>query len=145
MAASNSWLHEEIGIVATVDPVDANNTDGSSDTIDMSKWSEVMFIIALGVLNDSATDTVTIYEAPGSAMSGETAITGKAQDIVGTDDAKQFIISVKAEELTPGNRYIRSKQNNSAHSQLMAIVALGRAMYKPATGHDLSTVQTVVA
>lgn len=137
------WLHEEIGIVATVDPVDANNTDTDSDEIDMSKWSEVMIIIALGVLNDSATNTVTVKD---SATSGGsfTAISGKSQAIVGTDDAKQFIISVKAEEMNSGARYLKVTQNNSAHSQLMAIIVLGRARYKPATDDDLSSVQTVV-
>src|SRR4051794_28366636 len=110
----SSWLHERVGIVATVDPVDANNADADSDVIDMSLWSEVMFIIALGVLNDSATNTVTVKE---SATSGGSysAISGKSQAIVGTDDAKQFIISVKAEELGSGKRYIKSTMDNSAH------------------------------
>lgn len=144
MSASNSWIHEEIGVVATVDPIDANNADSNSDPIDMSKFSEVMFVIALGVLADTATCTVTIQESDASAGT-YTAIAGKSQAIVGTDDAKQFIISVKAEELTPGKRYIRSNMDNNIASQLMAIVALGRALYKPATGHDLSSVQTVVA
>lgn len=140
----SQWLHEEIGIVATVDPVDANNTDGSSDIIDMSKWSEIMVIIQLGVLNDSATNTVTVYEDEASTMAGEAALSGKSQAIVGTDDAKQFIISVKAEELSAGCRYVRVKQDNSAHSQLMAILVLGRARYQPATDDDLSSVQTPV-
>ena len=139
-----AWLHEDLGICATVDPIDANAASSNSDAIDMSKFSEVMFIIALGVLNDSATCTVTIKEAATSGGS-YTAISGKSQAIVGTDDAKQFIISVKSEELGAGKRYVRSEMTNSAHSQLMAIVALGRPLYRPGTDDDLSTVQTPVA
>src|SRR5262245_765003 len=100
----SSWLHERVGIVATVDPVDANNADSDSDEIDMSKFSEVMFIIACGVLNDSATCSVAIKESATSGGSYQT-ISGKTKSIVGTDDAKQFIISVKAEELSAGYRY----------------------------------------
>jgi len=33
---------------------------------------------------------------------------------------------------------------NSAHSQLVAIVVLGRAKYKPATDDDLSSVSEIV-
>lgn len=136
-------LYEEIGICATVDPIDANAADSDSDEIDMSLWEEVLFIIALGVLNDSATNTVTIKESSTSGGSFST-ISGKSQAIVGTDDAKQFVIRVGAEELTPGKRFIKSTMDNSAHSQLMSIVAIGRPKYQPATDSDLSTVQTVV-
>src|SRR5262245_29504775 len=101
------WLHEELAIVATVDPKDCNNTDDDSDVIVMSLWHEVMFVIQLGVLNDSATNTVTIKEATTSGGVYST-ISGKSQAIVGTDDAKQFIISVRADEMTTGKRYIKS-------------------------------------
>src|SRR5262249_22719848 len=139
----SSWVHERVAIVATVDPIDANNVDSGSDVIDMSLWGEVMFVIALGVLNDSATNTVTIKEAATSG-GAYSAISGKTKAIVGTDDAKQFIIAVKAEELSAGMRYIKSTMDNSAHSQLMCILALGVPRFLPATDDDLSTVQTPV-
>src|SRR5437764_8896470 len=100
----SAWLHEEFAIVATVDPKDCNNTDDDSDVIDMNLYHEVMFIVLLGVLNDSATCTVTIKDAATSG-GAYTAIGGKSQAIVGTDDAKQFILSVKAEEMNTGARY----------------------------------------
>jgi hypothetical protein len=137
------WGYEEWAIVATVDPVDANNADTDGDLIDMSKFSEVMFVIALGVLNDSATCTVTIKD---SATSGGSyaAISGKSQAIAGTDDAKQFLICVKAKELNVGARYLKSTMDNIAHAQLLCILALGKAKYRPATDDDLAMVQTPV-
>jgi len=55
-----------------------------------------------------------------------------------------FIICVKAEELNAGAWYIKSTMDNSAHSKLMATIALGKAKHRPATDDDLSTVQTPV-
>ena len=56
-------VYEEWGIVATVDP-DCNNTDDDSDVVDMSLYSEVAILILLGVLNDSATNTVAVRTRP---------------------------------------------------------------------------------
>lgn len=137
-------MYEEWAIVATVDPIDSNNVDGSSDIIDMRDFHEILVIVMLGVLNDAATNTVALYEDEASNMAGEAAITGKSQAIVGTDDAKQFLIALDASELSAGCRYVRVKQDNSAHSQLLAILVLGRPRFKPATDVDLSSVQTVV-
>lgn len=138
------WLHERLAIVATVDPRDANNTDESSDVIDMSKYHQIMIVVLLGVLNDSATDAVTVTEDSDAAMGSEAAISGKAVNVVGTDDAKQFVIGLRADEMSAGKRYVRVKNNNSAHSQLTAIVVLGEPRFAPATDDDLSSVQTPV-
>lgn len=140
------WLHEKVAIVATIDPIDANNADSATDIIDMSLYSEVMFIIQLGVLDASATFDFGVYEDEAASMSGETVMTGKSlTQVTGTGDALQHIISVKAEELTAGCRYIRGIQANSAHSQLVAVVALAVPKYKPATDVDLSSVTQIKA
>ena len=136
-------FHEEWSIVATIDPIDANNADSSADEIDMSKFSEIAVIVLLGVLNDSATNEITVQDSV-TAGGSLTTITGKTQSIVGTDDAKQFVISVRSDEMNAGARYITVKQANSAHSQLMAMIILGKPYYGPATANDLSTVQTIV-
>jgi hypothetical protein len=137
---SDRWTGDW-GIVGAVDPIDASNADSDSDVLATSMWLEVIRIIALNVLNDSATCTVTIKDSPTSG-GAYSAIAGKTQSIVGTDDAKQFIICAKDEELNTGARYIKSTMDNSAHSQLMCIIALGKAKYRPATDDYLATVQT---
>lgn len=139
-----SWLHEELAIVATIDPVDLNGSTATSDEIDMSLFSEIMVIIQCGVIAASATNTFTV-QSSAAAGGSKTAISGKSQALVNTDDAKQFIISVKAEELTPGHRYVNVLNAGSAHSQIIAVLVLGRPLYKPGTDVDLSSVQTVVA
>ena len=136
-------MHEEWALVATIDPIDANNADTSSDEVDMSKFHQVGVWILLGVLNDSATNTVTVEEASSSGGSFST-ISGKSQAITGSADGYQYFIGVKAEEMGAGKRYLRVTQANSAHSQLTSIVVFGQPRFKPGTDHDLSTVQTAV-
>lgn len=138
-----NWMHEEWALVATIDPIDANNADSSSDEVDMSLYHQVGVWIFLGVLNDSATNTVTVESATSSGGSFST-ISGKSQAITGTDDAKQFFIGVKSEELAAGHRYLRVTQANSAHSQLVSIAVFGQPRFKPGTDADLSSVQTAV-
>lgn len=143
------WGHEEWGIVATIDPIDANNADSSTDEIDMSKWSELMAIVQLGVINASATFDFKLQYRTTSGGSG-TDITGKAITQLtgaGSDGAKQAIISLREEELmtlAQGARYVVGVMANSAHSQLAAVLILGRAKRLPATDDDLSSVDEVV-
>lgn len=140
-------FHEEWALIATIDPIDANNADSSTDIIDMSKFSEVAFVIALGVINASATFDFAVYEDEASNMAGEAAMSGKSITQLtgaGSDGAKQAIVSVKAEELSAGCRYIRGTMANSAHSQLACVLAFARRKYESQTEDDLSTVDEIV-
>lgn len=142
-------FHEEWAIVATLDPIDANAGDASTDVVDLSLFDEIAVIVMAGVLNDSATDAIAVKAATASnGTTGATTITNKTIAMVGTDDAKQWIITILPEEVQSqlGNayRYLVVTQDNSAQSQLLAILVLGRARYQPATEHDLASVQTIV-
>lgn len=139
-------MYEEFAIVATIDPIDANNADSATDIIDMSLYHEVLFIILLGVMNDSATFDFALTEDSAANMGTETAISGKALTQVSGNggDAKQHMISLQASEMTPGKRYVRGTQANSAHSQLAAVVVLGRPRFPPATEGDLSSVTQII-
>jgi len=136
-------MYEDWAIVATIDPIDANNADSSSDAVDMELFEEIMAVVAAGVLDNS---TDTDVDAQESDTSGGTYanITGKHIDIAGTDDAKQWIIGVRGSDLTAGKKFVKFTMANSAHSQLLSILVLGRPKYKPATNLDLATVQTPV-
>lgn len=139
--------YEEWAVVATIDPIDANNADSSTDIIDMSKYTELLCFVMLGVINASATFDFKLLEDEASDMSGESDITGKAITQftgAGTDGAKQAIIGLNAEELTAGNRYVRGTMANSAHSQLAAVLILGKPKYKPASEQDLASVDEIV-
>lgn len=139
--------YEAWGVVAFQAPIDANNADvtlpSSSTGIDMSLWSELTIFIELGVLAASTTNEVTVKDSP-TTNGTYTAISGKSKSIVATDDGFVFIIAVDASELNAGARFLRVIQDNSAHSQFVSILVLGKAVNPPATDNDLTIVQTVV-
>jgi hypothetical protein len=141
------WGHEQWGVVATIDPVDANGANSSSDVIDMSKWHEVVAILLTGAMHDSATLDLAAHESAHPDGSSPSALAGKALSQISGNggDNKQFLIAVKAEEMSAGKRYLRFTQANSAHAQLMALVVLGRPRYAPATDDDLLSVTQIVA
>jgi len=142
---SRMLFHEEWAIVATIDPIDANNADSSTDIIDMARWEEVVFIVQTGVMATSSTLDFKVTEDSDSAMGSATDLTGKSiVQLTDVDDAKQVMLHVKAEELSAGERYIRGVMANSANSMLAAVVAFGRGKHQPASDLDLSSVDEIV-
>src|SRR5687768_4557968 len=95
-------FHETWSIVGTIDPIDANNADSSTDVVDMSKYSELVAICMLGVINASATFDFQLEESANSDGSSSSLISGKAITQftgAGSDGAKQAIVSLKADEV----------------------------------------------
>lgn len=142
---SRELFHEQWAIVGVIDPVDANNADTSTTGIDMSKFDQVCFLVLAGAIAASGTFDVSIEESA-AASSGFAAMSpAKAMtQLDANDDNKQAMIHVLAEELSAGKRYIRATMANSAHAQVVAIVALGRGKFKPASDDDLSSVDEIV-
>lgn len=139
--------YEEWAPVGYQAPIDANNADATipsaSTGIDMSLWDEILIYVQCGVLNDSATDAVTCSDSP-TTNGSYTAISGKTLAIVGTDDGKIFTIRIGCDELNAGARFVRIVHNNSAHSQLIGTLVIGKAVNPPATDNDLTVAQTPV-
>lgn len=139
--------YEVWAVAAYQAPIDANAADvtlpSANTGIDMSLWSELLIIIELGVLNNSATDAVTVSNS--SSTNGTYAnLAGKSAAIVGTDDGFIYIIALNASELDAGCRFVRVVQDNSAHSQLLSVLVLGRAVQPPATDHKIAAQQTII-
>ena len=138
------WGPEEWGIVGVINPANNNNNTFLSNAIDMSKWSELYVILQLGAiditidmkLRDSATSGGTYADISGKAI---TQLTG------GTQDNNQYIIGLKAEELNAGTQFVKvSVTVANGTSSLICLCVLGKAVYKPATDNDLTTVAQVV-
>lgn len=136
--------YEQWAIVATIDPVDANNADTSTDEIDMANYSELMAIISVGAIASSGTFDF-LLEAASSSGGSFTTITGKSiTQLTDSDDNKQVVMGLNAEELATGKRYVRGTMANSAHAQLVSVVILGKPKYGPAREWDLSSVDEIV-
>lgn len=135
---------ELFGIVGTIDPIDANNADSSTDVVDMSKWGALVFIVKTGVIAASGTLDFAVYESDLANGGSPSAITGKAiTQFTDADDGKQAIIVVRGDECT--KRYVLGTMANSAHSQLADVTVLGFfPRYTPTDALDLSTVDEIV-
>lgn len=151
---SNHWGHEEWAVIACIDPdaytaAEYNTKGTASHTIDMSKWSEVMFILMVGDLGSSATVDLDIEAGSDNSTFGTTlkSITQLTQ--AGTDDNKQVIVSVKGEECVDasGNtlRYLNGELTIGTATSDVGLLVLGRARDLPASGNDLTSVDEIVA
>jgi len=141
-------LSEQLAIVACIDP-DAYGTGAqSSDVIDMRYHRRVMFIVMAGTLGSSATLDFKVQEC---ATSGGTYsdLSGKSITQLtdaGTDDDKQAIVEVAAEEMGAGMRYLKGILTVGTATSDAGVIALADVTrYKPANAYDLSSVDEIVA
>ena len=139
-------LSETLAVVATVDPQVVNNTSASSDYVDMENFRRVIFVIAVG-----ATDTTVdakIQEAQDASGTGAQDLSGKAiTQLSATDDNKQAIIEVAAEELSDNYTHVKcvvTAGSGSTGAYVAVIGLAGVARYEPASDLDLASVAEIV-
>ena len=145
----NEALSENLAVVATIDPDAYAAAAYNSDIIDMKLHRRVLFIVQAGELGASATLDFKVQEGAASDLSDAADLTGKAITQLtkaGTDDDKQALVEVTAEEVAAaGGRYIRGVMTvGTAASDcgLLALAAFSR--YGDAAANDLSTVDEIV-
>jgi hypothetical protein len=142
-------MSEALSIVSVLVPVSQGAATVTSTSIDMKLYRRVMFILQAGVLGASATLDMAIKGDTASGGSYTTTITGKSitQLVKATDDNKQAIIEVTAEEVAAqGFRYIRASVTVGVAASLIALVALAdNQRYRPAGDFDLTSVAQIVA
>jgi len=139
-------LSEQLALVATIDPVSQGAGTVYTDAIDMSCWERVLFVLSVGVMGSSSTVDFGVCE--GATTSPTTVISGKSITQLtdaSTDDNKQVIVEVRADELDPANRYVRGKLTVGTAASLVSVVALGTGYHKPASDYDLASVDEIVA
>lgn len=142
-------MSERDAIVACIDP-DAYGTGSyAGDVIDMLYFERVIFVVMVGTLGALAVVNFAVQESiltggAYAAMSPAKAITALTQ--AGTDDDKQAVVEVKADELTPGYRFLRGVLTITINTADAGVVALAdTARWKPASNWDLASVDEIVA
>lgn len=141
------WLHEGAFPMAVLDPQTVANTAKFTTSLDMSKFAQATFVFLLGDMANEAIDC-GVYEC---ATSGGTftAVSGKQATQLaasaGGNDNKQIVITVRAEEMTAGQRYLRGRMvtGNTTGGPACA-VGIAQPRYGPATDDKPSTVVQVV-
>jgi hypothetical protein len=142
--------HEEWAVISCIDPdaytASEYNTYGTeNDTIDMTLWSEVMFILMAGTLGSSATLNMDIESGSANGTFGNTVKSITQLTQAGSDSDKQVVVCVKSEELTAGDRYLNAEVTLGTATSDFGLLVLGRARHKPASGSDLASVDEIVA
>ena len=146
----NALPSEVAAIVGVVDP-DANAAGAITTAYaDMSKFNQLMAIIQTGAMVAASTVDAKIVQATDAAGTGSKDVTGKAITQLtqaGTDDDKQAIINVRAEELDIDNGFSFAALTFTvavAASDSSAIVLGMGASYAPASDFDLASVDEIV-
>ena len=152
---SERKLSEMLALVATIDPDAYDTGSEASDEIDMQMHREVIFILQLGTISVGSTVDFRIYEAPdgGDGTAGGTfKLLKEATALADTDDDKQVIINVRADDLSSGYRWIKAQLilGGTADNVDAGVVALAdRSRFSDAVTStsfgDLSTVDEIVA
>lgn len=157
MGMKNCLPSEVCAIVACIDPDANDQTTLTSDWVDMDDWDQVAAIVMVGVTATGATLDAEVQQATANDGTGAKTI-GSGKSITqltkaGSDDDKQAIINVRAEELDTANsfRYVALVMTpgdtaNSPDSAAIdsAGVILGFGPRYLATDSDLATVDEIV-
>lgn len=141
------FLSQGLAVVGVLEPQTVANMAKLTSAIDMSKYSEVLFVFSLG---DMASETIDcgVYESDGSAGT-YTALSGKQATQLAAhasnNDNKQIVISVKAEELGSGKRYLKGRMiTGGATGGVACCIAIGRGKFQPTSDDKPSSVVEVV-
>lgn len=143
-------LSEQLAIVAAIDPDAYTTGDQNSDAVDMSKFNRAMFLVMAGTLGSSGTVDFKLQwsETSGGSYSD---ISGKAITQLtqaGSDDDKQVIVEITAEELAEVDttaRFVRGVLTIGTATSDAAMIALaGVPRQHPASDDDLASVDEIV-
>lgn len=142
-----NWLHERATPVAALDPQTVANSEKLTGAVDLSKFSEVMFVFLLG---DMAAETIDcgVYESDASGGS-YAPLTGKQATQLAAhasnNDNKQIVITVKSEELSSGKRFLKGRMiTGNTTGGPAAILALAAPRFGPGTDDKAASVVQVV-
>ncbi|MFO0845881.1 MAG: hypothetical protein U0797_26450 [Gemmataceae bacterium] len=141
----SSQPYERVAVVGTIDPQNGNNSTLSTDYVDMSKFAEALFVFQLGAV-DNTVDCLVRESTTTSDGGGQTLSGKSATQLTSSDDNKQVVINVKAEELSIGYRYLRGRMAvGNGTTNMVSCVALGLVpRFGPASDDDLADVAQVV-
>jgi hypothetical protein len=145
----NNALSETLAIVGKIDPASLSAGAVNTTVIDMKYIRRLMFIVAVGALGTSGTVDFLLKGDTSAGGSFATTITGKSITQLtkaGSDDNKQVIVEVSAEEvMQQGFRYVRGVLTVGTAASQACVIALGGDLrYTAAADYDLASVDEIV-
>lgn len=107
---TNMRLHEQLHLIATVDPKTVTSTGAQSDVIDMSKYRRVMAVLLIGNMTAETvdfkleSDSAAAFNVSAADVVAATQLAAHASN----NDNDQIILECNAEDLPDGDRYLRA-------------------------------------
>ncbi len=153
----NETVTQSVALAAGIAPQTLNTTRLSSDGIDMSKSKRAFFVLSIGAVTGGGSISAWLQESADNSSwtANDTAGTfsnSGAQNVSQTGlttSNKEYSFEVRADQLTPGKRYVRLQiKETGAQNVLVTVAAFGAdAPHKPDNANNASavTTQNVVA
>lgn len=141
---------DEIAVLATIDPDAYTANTYVSDYASAEYFEEFLAIIEVGTIGASGTVNAKLRQATSSTGAGVKDITSKAITALteaGTDSDKQALINLRADELDRANgfKFVCVSMTNVATVDMGALLLGIKPKHGPASGHDLASVDEIVA
>lgn len=142
---------DEIAVLATIDPDAYSANTYVSDYASFEYFDEMLAVVTVGDIGTSGTVNGKLRQATSSTGASVKDITSKAITALtqaGTDSDKQALINLRADELDLANgfKFVCISLTNATASADMGAVLLGvKPKHGPASGHDLASVDEIVA
>jgi hypothetical protein len=108
---TSGYLSEKLKIAGLLTPATVNSTPAYSTTIDMTKWSSIMVLAALGNMAAETidisiqSDTVSTFDDDLQTVVAATQLAAHASN----NDSKQVLLEAYAAAIPEGHRYARVK------------------------------------
>ncbi len=137
---------ESAAVVAVIDPDETAASTVNSDGVDMSLYDNVSFILCAGTLGSSATLDMAVKSGSDNSTFGTTVKSSTQLTKAGSDDDKQAIVNISAQDLTEGDRYVRAEVTVAVATSDVGMVAIGfNPKHAPASDNDLSSVDEILS
>src|SRR5262245_8136815 len=139
---------QKLALAAVVDPKNGNNAANASGYLDLRKFRQALFVLLAGSIDQTV--DFKLQEAKDSAGTGVQDLSGKSiTQFAATDDNKQALINIRAEEMTVNSGYthVRAVATvGNGTTNLISVVGIGlEPVQEPASGSNLSSVAQVVS
>jgi len=148
----NALPSESIAVVGTIDPDAYTAATYVTDYASLEKFESLMIILKVGEMQATSTvDAVVKQATDASGTSAKNLTTSKAitqLTAAGSDDDKQVVINVRAEDLDMANSFDHvalSVTVGTAASDLDVTVLGVNPRYLPASDNDLASVDEIVS
>ncbi len=135
-------FHECYALVGAIDALAAGTGASTTDVIDARDAQEIVFVINVGTV--AATGTVDFVVNTGTVTGTVTTSLTAITQLGASDDNKQVIVSVLADALPAGGRYVQGALTRGTANSNAAVNAYVKKAYRPGNEADLASVDEIV-